>query len=78
MAGILKNTSKYRFTEQEAKVLLSEKSIERIIRLSAVDLVKYMDIEDLKKIFHFEQKDPVSVGSGKKDYEIVVSIEIKD
>lgn len=78
MPKVSRNASRYKFTKQEAKVFLNEQGVDHIIKLSAVDLIKSMPIEDIKKIFHVQQKEPVHVEGDVYEYEIVVSIPIKD
>lgn len=83
MPKVSRISSKYHFTKEEAKLHLSEEGVDHILRMSAIDLVKTMPIEDLKKVFHVQQKDPVPfskhiTNETVYEHEIVVSIAIKD
>lgn len=79
MKKVSKVSSKYTLTKAEAEKMLNQPAIDHIIRLSAADIIRTMPIEDLKKIFTVELKEPIQVIEGESvlQYEVVVSIEIE-
>ncbi|MNK86389.1 hypothetical protein D3C87_1063000 [compost metagenome] len=78
MKKVSQVTSKYHFTKLDANRNFNQLGMDHILRMSAIDVVRTMPLEDLKKLFSIEKKEPIKAFDAVYEYEIVVSIEIPD